>query len=57
MSTKGVLVLTNAEDFGKKYSRVKAVSPDRIPSRVRDIFAGKLRVTPDPAMWLKAIKI
>jgi len=48
MSAKGTLVLTHAVDFGKKYPREKAISPDRIPTVVRKTFAESLIPCPDP---------
>jgi len=42
-------------DFGKKYPRVKAISPDRIPSVVRKTFAEALEPCADPHRWLADI--
>lgn len=52
MSAKGALVLTKAVDFGKRYPRVKAISPDRMPSIVHKTFAAHLAPCPDPEAWL-----
>ena len=56
MSAKGALVLTKAVDFGKKYPRVRAISPDRIPAVVRKAFADTTIPCPDPKLWLAAVK-
>jgi len=55
MSAKGALVLTHAVDFGKRYPRVKAISPDRIPAIVRKTFAEALIPCSDPEKWLSSI--
>lgn len=55
MGAKGLLVLTKAVDFGKKYPRVKAISPDRIPSQIRKVFADALEPHPAPEEWLADI--
>ena len=56
MSAKGLLVLTHAVDFGKKYPRVKAVSPDRIPSQIRKVFSEDCVPHSDPESWLSEIR-
>ena len=55
MSAKGALVLTHAVDFGKKYPRVKAISPDRIPATIRKTFIGALTRCSNPRIWLSAV--
>ena len=55
MTARGALVLTHAANFGKKYPRVKAISPDRIPVVVRKAFATNRHPVPDPAGFLKSI--
>lgn len=55
MGAKGALVLTHAVDFGKKYPRVGAVSPDRIPAVVRKAFEGELTPCSDPRAWLAGV--
>ena len=55
MTARGALVLTHAVNFGKKYPRVKAISPDRIPAMVRNIFGVNHDPVSDPVAFLKAI--
>ena len=55
MTARGALVLTHAVNFGKKYPRVKAISPDRIPAMVRKIFGVNHDPVSDPVVFLKAI--
>ena len=57
MSARGVLVLTHAIDFGKKYPRVKAISPDRIPSQIRKAFCDDSEPVENPIEYLKAVAV
>ena len=55
MTARGALVLTHAVNFGKKYPRVKAISPDRIPTMVRKVFGINHDPISDPVAFLKSI--
>ena len=56
MTAKGALVLTKAQDFGKRFPRVKAISPDRIPAIMRNVFCDSHTPCTDPSRWLSSIE-
>jgi hypothetical protein len=56
MTAKGALVLTKAQDFGKRFARVKAISPDRIPAIIRNVFCNSHTPYTDPSRWLSRIE-
>lgn len=55
MSAQGALVLTKAVDFGKKYPRVRAISPDRIRAQIRKVFAEDCEPVPAPGEFLRKV--
>lgn len=56
ITAKGALVLTKAQDFGKRFPRVKAISPDRIPAIMRNVFCNSHTPCADPSRWLSILK-
>ena len=56
MTAKGALILTKAQDFGRRFPRIKAISPDRIPATIRNVFCNSHTPCTNPSRWLSSIE-